>query len=1203
MEIIKKKNELVCLYIPIYLFFTLRLPCFTFNPTYMRNIVLCCLFCCCQLLSSGQSQQLYFNFLGVKDGLPEGTMNSLLQDKYGYMWIGTQNGLVRFDGYQTKIYPLKTNQGVLSNILSIYEDSHARLWIGTYSEGLYYYDRSADQFISCPFKGKITETYAIRSMLEDSNGNLWVTGRNLNKSIHGLFLFDTKTKQSRSFGKLEKGIHFINAGTIYDLFKDAYGSIWVGSNNGLYRYLSKEDRFEGHLISDDSTQQKGIWKITQDSIHPDVLWTNGWFVHPLKDEGVWRYNIKDHSLKKFMHEAGNPASIMQNEVFSIENFQKGYLWIGCDTGLSLLNTQTNRFENYIPADNRHNSDDNIITAMKKDAAGNLWCQASYGLLFFDTTAKKFTRYTSGSKNAVGMQSSYVRNLLLTKNGMLWIGAEQIGLQWLNTERSRFTLYKNNPGQLHHFTGGAVNDFAETADGTIWISSASGLYRWQSQTDSFNVVHFEQKSMNDVYANSVVTDKEGLVWSRIYGNAGMLQGIYCYNPKTGKSINYRHNPHDSTSLVDDNVRAMYMDHEDVLWIGTFGHGLCSFDKRTGVFTNYPYINNEGLNGADQPRNGALDDDQVQSIYEDAQGNIWVGTNNGNLNKLNRQTKTFTSFNRNIPGFSTIMSIHADKSSTLWVGAYMSGLYRFDKGNDNKYHRYTEADGLLYNGCWGINEDADGNLWIASPRGISVLNPSTNHIRNISTANGFPGEPVSFSLFKTSKALFLTGCKEGFIAWNPKDLIPDTSAIPIVHIEALSFTKNTSGKAEDSSIVVFDKNNLQLHHNENRITFHYVALQYQSPGTVRYVYQLQGYDKDWVEAEADRDATYTNLSPGTYTFFVKARNSDGIWSEKTATLTFTIAPPWWKTWWAYLLYTLLLVTVVSAVIAYRSARLRSENKLLEEKVEERTHQLNESLAGLKAAQNQLVHAEKMASLGELTAGIAHEIQNPLNFVNNFSELNNELVGEMRQEIDEGNLEEVKAIADDIALNSRKISQHGKRADAIIKGMLQHSRKSSGQKELTDINALVDEYLRLSYHGLRAKDAAFSATMQTSFDDHTGKLQLVPQDMGRVLLNLFNNAFYAVNEKKKTAAAGYQPNIKVTTQRLPSAIEITVEDNGGGIPASVADKIFQPFFTTKPTGQGTGLGLSLSYDIVTKEHHGKIELHNREGEGAAFVITLPV
>jgi signal transduction histidine kinase len=282
---------------------------------------------------------------------------------------------------------------------------------------------------------------------------------------------------------------------------------------------------------------------------------------------------------------------------------------------------------------------------------------------------------------------------------------------------------------------------------------------------------------------------------------------------------------------------------------------------------------------------------------------------------------------------------------------------------------------------------------------------------------------------------------------------------------------------------------------------------------------------------------------------------------------------------------------------------ELELKRKAVEESNDALQKSLEELKAAQAQLIQSEKMASLGELTAGIAHEIQNPLNFVNNFSEVSKELLDEMKEAMDKGDTEDAKEIMNDVIQNLEKINHHGKRADGIVKGMLQHSRTSSGQKELTDINALCDEYLRLAYHGLRAKDKSFNAKFETHFDDSIGKLNIIPQDIGRVVLNLINNAFYAVSERKKLNEPGYEPTVSVSTIKDGDSIKIKVSDNGTGIPQKVLDKIFQPFFTTKPTGQGTGLGLSLSYDIITKGHGGELKVETKESEGSTFIIQLPL
>lgn len=288
--------------------------------------------------------------------------------------------------------------------------------------------------------------------------------------------------------------------------------------------------------------------------------------------------------------------------------------------------------------------------------------------------------------------------------------------------------------------------------------------------------------------------------------------------------------------------------------------------------------------------------------------------------------------------------------------------------------------------------------------------------------------------------------------------------------------------------------------------------------------------------------------------------------------------------------------------KTALIEQKRVELEKTVEDRTSELKRSLENLQSTQHQLIQSEKMASLGELTAGIAHEIQNPLNFVNNFAEVNKELIDEALQAYEQGNVKEIKELLSVMRDNESKISRHGQRADSIVKGMLQHSRSSAGDKELTDINGLADEYLRLSYHGIRAKDKSFIVTMQTDFDPAVKEIFVVPQDMGRVMLNLYNNAFYAVWEKAKEQIPGYTPTVSVSTKRIGDNIQIIVSDNGNGVPQKVIDKIFQPFFTTKPTGQGTGLGLSMSYDII-RSFGGELKVKSKEGKGAEFMIQIPV
>ncbi|MGB5378622.1 ATP-binding protein, partial [Muriicola sp.] len=379
-------------------------------------------------------------------------------------------------------------------------------------------------------------------------------------------------------------------------------------------------------------------------------------------------------------------------------------------------------------------------------------------------------------------------------------------------------------------------------------------------------------------------------------------------------------------------------------------------------------------------------------------------------------------------------------------------------------------------------------------------------------------------------------------------------------------------------------------------------------VYYRYILEGIDKNWSPITQEKvSENYRDLPPGSYSFKVASKGFEDVWSEPSS-FSFTILPPWWQSWWAYGIYLVMLVLLGYRFHLYQKARtLKKVEEEARQKELEQAKEIKKAYAELKATQTQLIQAEKMASLGELTAGIAHEIQNPLNFVNNFSEVNRELIEELKEEQaktkKDRDLDLEKELLADIDQNLEKISHHGKRADSIVKGMLQHSRASSGEKDPTDINLLADEYLRLAYHGLRAKDKSFNATMETHFDEKIGKIAIIPQDMGRVILNLITNAFHAVQERKKLGEENYQPTVIVSTKKEKNGIEIEVKDNGNGIPKKIIQRIFEPFFTTKPSGRGTGLGLSMSYEIVTKGHNGELKVASMEGEGTTFTIVLPI
>jgi signal transduction histidine kinase/streptogramin lyase len=1153
-------------------------------------------------LAQNNASTLHFNLLSIKDGMPEGTVRNLLQDKEGYIWIATNIGLVRYDGYAPKVYDFGIKDPNQLLVFKSFEDSRGQLWVGA-RNALYKYDRANDRFNTYPLTKKVN----CFSFTEDKSGNLWLITGNIKNADNSLILLDPANKKEVSFGITEKGKHHVNATSFTDVFKDKQQRIWASSNNGLYEYNAKDSTFIPHLAAADPSKQTSVKYVQEDAAQPGVFYFHTYNIYPYKAGGLACYNVNTGSFTTFQHKAKDENSIGSDTVWQAQNDSKGRLWVLTAAGLSLFNPANGTFTNYADEAFKSNTTWPWSFNIRVDKEGNLWCTSDRGLLLFNVKAKQFIHYTADSMLKNGLASNHVQNPLIDRSGIIWFGADQEGLQWLDTKQHRFVRYANDNAADHLFSGGPANSFAKANDGSIWLGTEHGLYRWLSQQDSIQFIKFAQSANDNTKVRHVIADSKGFIWFTI-NNAvtGNNDVLYCYNPATRKMISYQHRQNDSTSLISNFITYLYEDRSGDIWTGTDG-GICHFNRHYQTFTRFPFIKNDGTISE---ANGALDDAKVRYIHEDKEGILWVGTNLGGLNRFNPQQGTFTSYVGKMPGCRCVVNINEDNKGRLWVGTYLEGLFELNKSRDS-IKQFTEKDGLLYDGVIATAEDNTGNIWVTSRRGISILNPATGQVRTITDVDNLSLN--RYAIPKTSNGDFLISTNSGFISLNPDDFAPDTYA-PVVHIEALHLTELVNNKPKDSVVVAGTGKSYGFKYNENRISFHYVGLYYQDAANTQYAYKLDGYDKDWIPAGTQRTVTYTNLAPRTYTFYVKAANSDGVWSKEES-ITFTITPPWWKTWWAYLLYALLIAGAIRGYIVYRSRALRQENRILEQKVAQRTQEvelqkeeieaqrdnLEETLSELKAAQAQLIQSEKMASLGQLTAGIAHEIQNPLNFVNNFSEINTELIVELKEEIEKGDLEEVKAIANDIEENEQKIIHHGKRAGSIVKGMLEHSRASTGKKEMTDINALVDECVRLSYHGLRAKDKEFNAGIKTDFDESIGKINVVPQDISRVLLNLFNNALYAVDEKKRQLNGMYEPAVSVCTKKLDGKVEIQVKDNGNGIPQNIISKIFQPFFTTKPTGQGTGLGLSLSYDII-KAHSAEIKVESKEGEGTAFMITLP-
>ncbi|MGB6037303.1 MAG: ATP-binding protein, partial [Cryomorphaceae bacterium] len=566
-----------------------------------------------------------------------------------------------------------------------------------------------------------------------------------------------------------------------------------------------------------------------------------------------------------------------------------------------------------------------------------------------------------------------------------------------------------------------------------------------------------------------------------------------------------------------------------------------------------------------------------------------------------------------------AFHLDHSGKIWTGTFQFGLVEVYDPKTNGVKRLTNKDGIIGDIVWGIQEDAVGQIWVGTDVGLNIINVEENTIRHLMEGKNPTKRNFGAFLIDELDRMWM-GTRTGILIADQKN-------------DLLTKIQPENGLISEEVYTLYQHDGMMYAGTENGLTTFTPPASFstdQSVLKVKSYAKEQGLiynnynadaaiaydDKLWLGIETEvltvtdipkedtmRSATYISGiaisdQPRNFYDYEPVRetypNLDTMFSAQKDTFYLPEQRPVESGWlnendiqWDGLegIYNLPVDLKIPFEQNYVSFQFTGT-------------QLKKSVEDLKATQSQLIQAEKMASLGELTAGIAHEIQNPLNFVNNFSEVSNELIDEMNEELDKGDVQEAKSLSSDIKQNLEKITHHGKRADAIVKGMLAHSRSGKGEKEPTDINALAEEYLKLSYHGLRAKDKSFNADFKTDFDPNLPKVNVVPQDIGRVLLNLINNAFQACAQ-----GGAENPLVTVKTQRTTSdELRITITDNGPGIPPDIKDKIFQPFFTTKPTGQGTGLGLSLSYDIV-KVHGGEITLNSTEGGPTIFNINLPV
>ena len=1098
--------------------------------------------------SLAQNIPIKFNLVEGNDGEPLGQINSITQDPNGYMWFsGTQKGCIyRYDGIRMITYKHDSlNENSLGGEVpeTVYADNAGIIWIGFFNGGLDRYNPAT-----------------------------------------GIFKhYKNNPKDPRS----------LSEGLVSVILRDHKGILWVGTQNGLDRLDEKTGQFihyRNEPGNPASLSCNFVRAVYED--HNNILWIGTGFEYDLTtpNEGGLNRMEPNGGFTRFMHDPKNPKSLVNNKVRVICEDSRGIFWIGTagNDGLHTMDREKGVFTKYPYNPARPdqlsrppiNNDFDPVTFIKEDGSGAIWIGTNTsGMNRYDTATRKITHYEASN----GYPDKGCFTAYTSRDGVLWLGSYQ---------ETPF-LYRVDPtvDRIKNIISGSIaNCILEDKQGFLWLAvSGKGLQKYDHNKNLIHEFKYDETdsiNLANIYIYSIFQNQSDTLW------LNTSSGLILFNKINSQftRLLYKPNPDSKPEkFYASHAVEMIQDKNDLKWFAT-NRGLFRYNPLDQSLKQYfPQVDDTG----------AISSVHIDVVMEDDQGDIWAGAwRMGGINRMNKNTGRFKHY---LDGFS-IGVLYEDSEKTIWAGT-ATGLYRYDRETDLFSSFFEEQSNINSSLINSILEDDFKNLWVLTESSIIKLNPDRTHYFIYGKKYGIrTGSLLYAGITKTSAGDILIGNPDGVYSFSPNAMKINRTAPKIIITNFLINNQPVFSGGQSPLIEPIEgTTDIHLKYNQNILSFRFAAIDYRAPEANKYYTMLENFDNTWREAAGDNISTFVNVPPGKYIFRIESFNIDGTKSEKA--ISIIISPPWWKTWWAYGFYGLLILIFsffMNRVLRERAISHERQKAQIKELAQAK--EIEKAYTELKATQTQLIQSEKMASLGELTAGIAHEIQNPLNFVNNFSEVNKELLEEMKGEIKNGNMGEVAGIANNIIENEEKIMHHGRRADAIVRGMLQHSRISSGQKEPTDLNSLVDEYLRLAYYGLRAKDKSFQAKMQTDFDTTIGNVNMIPQDMSRVMLNLFNNAFYAVSEKAKTQPAGYEPMISVSTKRLSDKVEIRVKDNGIGISQKVMDKIFQPFFTTKPPGLGTGLGLSMSYDII-KAHGGEWKVNGNEDEGAEFRILIPI
>ncbi|MCS4434918.1 two-component regulator propeller domain-containing protein [Aquiflexum gelatinilyticum] len=1108
--------------------------------------------------------------------LPSAMVTNVFQDSEGFMWLAVHSsGLIRFDGTKMDLYGQK--EGVKDlGVWQIVEDKLGYLWV-TSNSGLVVSEEPVSNYkngrrltFTSEFGGKTlySEIVNLNQIAVDSSGIVWV-----GTVAKGFLKYHINEKNNLEVDVLNIEMKGSTPQQITTLFSGKTG-ILAGIGGGqLVRISGNKIQL---IYSSD--------KISEDQNFASIL----------EDEKgkIWAYRQNGEVLL-FQNESTDPkkiAQLKQSNIASLATVTEGNVWaVSGVNGIIRFNQKSGEIIGHFTRSNGLLSDN--VFNVSKDREGNVWIAQSGGIsklrFNFNAFENFSTRSIAGEKPI--LPSAKVNSILRVPSGTypfrLLAGTEG-GVSCISEEGTSTYIT-----QADGLTGDWVNGLEIDSEGRIWIATTQGLNGLVfdqklilKEAEDIRTININGKqgiiftipdsppiiaSENLFIKGSPENEDLGSIWfAGLRSIIGVVSGkIYSFGIESG--------------LPPVLNKSIAFDGNGYLWVGTVDKGIYRSTKK---------ITREYLSeNADLPtdsnlfeqfwstQNGSPTNHIEKLLWKN--GKMWVGTQEGLL-LLDQDTGAILNHitkENGLPANNTVSFALAPKTQNLWVGTN-SGLAEVDIESGEVIKKVTKQDGLIDDEVWlygSVKVDKDGLVYFGTANGLSIYNPLLDRKNNIP---------------------------------------------PPVKLTSVLISYRTEGR--------------------NEAIFEYSALSFSNISGVRYKTRLLGYDEEWSPETNQKRLRYTNLPAffwsKSYTLEVVAINDSGVESSEPMTYTFMVKPIWWLRWWAFLILIFIFGIVIfsfdrvqrrrvlrkereiaklreaelhaDAAIARslaseaqaRALKADNEKKALElEKIQE----LEKAYQELKAAQNQLIQAEKMASLGRLATGIAHEIKNPLNFVNNFAALSGELVDELTQAIRDNNQVEIDYLMENIKINAGLIEEHGKRADAIVRSMMQHTRQGKSTFEIVEINNLVEKYIDLTYNSKGAHNPGFFTAVKKDFHPNLKKVKISGQEIGQVLINIIGNAFDAVWEKSKNNPEGYEPEVSISTFMAGDKVGIRISDNGKGIPIENQEKIFEPFFTTKPTGEGTGLGLSLSYEIITQGHNGSLLLEKKNGEGASFVILLPV